>query len=301
MMGEITIGDKPASEWTDGALVDWLKQFGDNKPRGDTLALWASVIRSFDDIGVPVTVRQMFYALTTRGAIDKTEKCYKQVAYRLLQMRRLGIIPYSFLADNTRWMRKTKSYNSLADFLAISQKTYRHSLWAEQDTCVEIWIEKDALAGVVSDVTSKWDVPLMVTRGFPSETFVYEAAENIKGNGKPAFLYYFGDYDPSGMAISDNLGDKLKRWKVDAQFERVAVTEGQIAEYSLPTRPTKIKDTRSKKWRGDSVELDAFRPAVLRQMVENCITRHINASEYERIERIEKAERDTLSSVMTAF
>lgn len=301
-MGEIRIGDRQVSDYTDQALIEWLGQFGKNKPRGDTLALWADIIRAFDDISTPMTVRQMFYALTTRGSVPKTEAAYKQVCYRLLQMRRLKIIPYGFIADSTRWMRKPNTFGSLTDFLTQSQKTYRRSLWADQSDYVEIWIEKDALAGVVSVITDQWDVPLMVTRGFPSETFVYEAAQHIRSIGKPAFLYYFGDFDPSGVSISDNLEIKMRDWLGSgALFERVAVTPGQVESMNLPTRPTKRSDTRAKSWAGDSVELDAIPANVLRGMVEWCIMRHIDHSELRRIERIEAAERETLAAVVSSL
>jgi hypothetical protein len=192
---------------------------------------------------------------------------------------------------------RTKVY---ANFLAQSQQTYRRSLWADQAVYVEIWIEKDALAGVVSEVTNHWDVPLMVTRGFPSETFVYEAAQHIRNLGRPAYLYYFGDFDPSGVSISDNLGGKLDDWLgASVMFERMAVTPDQVVTMNLPTRPTKRKDKRAKSWAGDSVELDAIPANELRHMVEDCITRHIDRAALQRIERVEAVERDTLAAVVS--
>jgi len=301
-MGNVKFVGQYVEDYNDDGLsklLQWYCRCEDmSKPRLDTLTLWVGILRAFDDIGIPMTVRQMFYALTTRGLVEKTEQGYKRVAYRLLQTRRLGIIPYDFIADSTRWMRKPKTYESLADFLRESQNTYRHSLWMDRDEYVEIWIEKDALAGVVYEITAKWDVPLMVTRGFPSETFVYEAAQNVKEQGKLAYLYYFGDYDPSGMAISDDLSDRLRKFGVDAFFERVAVVPSQIVSMNLPTRPTKRSDTRSRNWRGGSVELDAIPANVLREMVEDCITQHIDEAELERIKRIESLERETLATVV---
>jgi hypothetical protein len=152
-VGKISINGRAVNDYSDQELVKFLSGFGQNRPRIDALRMWAGIVRMFDDIGTPMTVRQMFYALTTRGYIAKTEEGYKQVAYRLLQMRRLQIVPYGFIADSTRWMRKPHTYRSLLDFLTQSQEVYRHSLWADQAAYVEIWIEKDALAGVVSEVT----------------------------------------------------------------------------------------------------------------------------------------------------
>ena len=220
------------------------------------------------------------------------------MAGQLLNMRRLGLVPYDFVADNTRWMRKPNSYRSLNDALEHMQEYYRRSMWAEQNVYVEIWIEKDALVGVVDEVTGEYDVPLMVTRGFPSESFVYGAAQNIRGMGKPAYLYYFGDFDPSGVSISDNLALKIERWAPGTHFERMAVTADQVKSMGLPTRPTKKKDTRARDWVGGSVELDALPADVLRDMVRSCITRHISAETASAIRLIEAAERETLAGML---
>ena len=151
----------------------------------------------------PATVRQTFYQLVSRGVIAKTEAEYKRTVVRLLtQMRRAGEVPFDWIADNTRWMRKPASYSSLADMLERSVEFYRRALWDEQNAYVEIWLEKDALSGVLYDVTSTYDVPLMVTRGYPSITFLHSAALQIRQIQKPTYLYYFGDYDPSGMDIT---------------------------------------------------------------------------------------------------
>ena len=114
----------------------------------------------------PMTVRQVFYQMTVAGVVPKTETSYKNIVVRLLgTMRREGRLPFSWIADNTRWMRKPRTFSSLDSALHNTARTYRRALWDEQDAYVEIWLEKDALSGVLYDVTSEWDVPLMVTRG----------------------------------------------------------------------------------------------------------------------------------------
>ncbi len=300
-MSHLRIEGIPIVECSDSLMAEWLRGFGANKHRAETLRLYIGVLRVFDEVETPVTVRQMFYQLETRGLVPKSEAGYRQVAYQLLRMRRMGIVPYGWFADATRWMRKPRTYDSLTDYLERVQESYRRSLWAEQNAYVEIWIEKDALAGVVTETTFKWDVPLMVTRGFPSDSFVYEAAENIKAMGKPTYLYYFGDYDPSGVCVSDNLQAKLADWTPEAHFERVAVNAEQIQNLNLPTRPTKRTDTRAKFWNGESVELDAIPPNKLREMVAGCILRHIDAEQVRKIERIEELEKQTLAEVLSTF
>jgi hypothetical protein len=122
----------------------------------------------------------MFYQMVNRGVIDKTEQENKGTICRLLaEMRRSGDMPYDWVADNTRWMRKPTSYSSLHSMLVHSQRLYRRDIWNNQDVYVEIWLEKEALAGVLCDVTEEWDVPLMVTRGYPSISFLHSAAESM--------------------------------------------------------------------------------------------------------------------------
>jgi hypothetical protein len=163
---------------------------------------------------------------------------------------------------------------------------------------VEVWCEKDALSGVLYGVTKEWDVPLMVTRGYPSETFVYDSAQTLIDQDKPVYLYYFGDYDPSGKDIPANTQQKLWDFGARFQFEQVAVLPWQIEQWDLPTRPTKQSDSRAKSWDGDSVELDAIPVARLRLLVEEVITQHINQEELDRMRRIEALERATFDTVI---
>ena len=161
----------------------------------------------------PMTVRQVYYQLVSQGVIAKTEAEYKGTVCRLLaQMRRDHLIPFSWVADNTRWMRKPTTYDSLSEMLQITKDTYRRALWSNQDAYVEVWLEKDALSGVVIEETDPWDVPLMVTRGYPSLTFLHAAAEEISAQEKPTYLYYLGDWDPSGVDIPRKVEADIRRY-----------------------------------------------------------------------------------------
>lgn len=242
----------------------------------------------------PMTVRQVFYRMVSDGVIGKTEAEYKGTVCRLLaNMRREGEIPFGWIADNTRWMRKPRTYSSMEDALNSTARAYRRALWDNQDCYVEMWLEKDALAGVLVEETKPWDVPLMVTRGYPSISYLYEAAEAIEDYDRPTYLYYFGDYDPSGMDITRFVEKEIREYAPEAEiyFERVAVTPSQIEEMRLPTRPTKQSDSRSKAFVGESVEVDAIKPRVLRQMVEQCITRHVDPHALEITRRFEAQEK----------
>jgi hypothetical protein len=250
----------------------------------------------------PVTVHQVFYQMVSRGAIDKTENEYKHTVVRLLgEMRRDKELPYQWLADSTRWMRKPRTFSSLEDALQITADAYRRALWDRQDAYVEIWLEKDALSGVLHQVTAEWDVPLMVTRGYPSLSYLYSAAEAISLADKPAYLYYFGDHDPSGEDIPRVVEERLRELApgADITFERMAVNEAQIQQMGLLTRPTKKTDSRNKNFQGESVEVDAIPPATLRTMAEECISQHIDHYQLGITKLIEDFERDMLDQMIS--
>jgi len=161
-------------------------------------------------------------------------------------MQRDGAIPYDWIADNTRYQQKPNTFAGPMEAVRDVARFYRKSLWDESDVYCEVWLEKDALADVVIDVTSEFDVPLMVSRGYASLSFLYSAAESINDVGKPTFIYHLGDFDPSGQDAADKIERDLRDFiDVSISFERLAVRPEQIEDLSLPTRPTKRTDSRA--------------------------------------------------------
>ena len=250
----------------------------------------------------PATCRQIFYRAVSDGIIPKTEAAYKGTVIRLLARMRLnGDLPFDWIADNTRWMRKPTTYSSLASALYHTQVAYRRCVWDNQKDYVEVWLEKDALSGVLYQVTHKWDVPLMVTRGYASLSYLHSAAETIQAEGKPSHIYYFGDHDPSGVDIPRNVEARLREFapNADLTFTCVAVNEEQIKRLKLQTRPTKKTDSRGKNFKGESVEVDAIPPETLREIVEACIAQHIDRNEYAKLKRTEGLEKETLAEYIS--
>jgi hypothetical protein len=248
----------------------------------------------------PMTVRQVFYRLVSLGAIDKLESEYRSIVSRLLtRLRRDHRIPYGWIADHTRWIRQPPLYDSLEEALRETAALYRRNLWRDQGAYVEVWCEKDALAGVLYEETARWAVPLMVVRGYSSHSYLHEVAEHTLEMGKPTHIYYFGDHDPSGVD-AERFAQKELRHHAEGlpiHFERVAVRPEQVEEWSLPTRPTKRTDTRSKGFAGESVELDAIPPADLRSLVEDCILRHVDERAYRVTQEAERSEREILAQI----
>ena len=247
----------------------------------------------------PVTVRQLFYAMSVQGYAPKTEAGYDLVGRELVKMREAGTLPFQWIADNTRWQRRPRTFESLEAALEITAQTYRRSLWSEAAASVEIWLEKEALAGVLFEETARYDVPLMVTRGYSSLTFLHSAAQSIAAEGRPVHIYYFGDHDPSGVDIPVRVEERLRQYAPGAElhFERVAVNEAQIRAWALPTRPTKKTDSRSKTFHGASVEVDAIPPRQLRTLCRDAIERHLDPRRLSYLQWIEAEERESLAQI----
>jgi hypothetical protein len=270
------------------------------KPRGrpkgslgaKAQAIRAHVLEELEPTFDVITVRGVFYQCVGAGIVPKSESAgYVPIQRQLLALRREGLLRWNFISDSTRWQRKPRTWDSAEDALRSWQRTYRRNLWQEQDVRIEVWMEKDTLAGVFLEATEPWDVPLMVSRGQTSETFVYEAAQEARraheyGVGTHIFALY--DSDTYGRNAARKVRKKLEEYSgVPIEYRLLAVTEAQIAAWNLPTRPDK-KDGR------EVVELDAIPPDRLIGLVDDAISGLVDADawEYQRI--VEASERDGL-------
>ena len=171
--------------------------------------------------------------------IDKTESGYDKIQRQVLRLRRIGGLHYRHIADLTRWMRKPTTFDSVEDALQATARLYRKALWHDAENYIEIWCEKDALAGVIFPVTAVYDVPLMVARGFSSETFCFEAIEARSGDARPYIVYYLGDFDRAGQDAAASLREKLKRFasggNINIEFVHLAIAEDDIIEFDAST------------------------------------------------------------------
>jgi hypothetical protein len=187
------------------------------------------------------------------------------------------------------------------------------------DAYAEVWCEKDALAGVIYPVTSLYDVPLMVARGFSCETFCFEAVEARRGDPGAYVVYYLGDFDRAGRDAATSLREKLQRFAGDRGilmlFSHLAIEEGDIARFDattgqalvgigqvarwLPTREPKWKTTADQKWPHPSaIELDAIEPDDLRNLVQFAIERHLPAGQLKVLQIVEASERELIQGLV---
>jgi hypothetical protein len=247
----------------------------------------------------PMTVRQVFYQMASRHGHAKTEDFYGNVVSPLLtSMRRAGTLPFEWIADHTRWVRKPTVYGSAGEAVISILDCYRHDYWADQPTYVGVWCEKDTLAAFIERATRPLQVPLMIGKGFSSLSYNREVAKEIIHASKPAHIFYFGDYDKSGFDIENSIRSDVLEFAKGAEvhWERVAIVKPQIRTLKLPTRPPKPHDLKDKQGRFEKgcVELDALPPSILRQMVKECIERHIDREAWERSQADEIKERRLL-------
>lgn len=251
----------------------------------------------------PMTLRQLFYRLVSNGTIEKKENEYNAIIERTKQMRLSNKIPFYFITDSTRWTMKPNTYSSLAKMLKNQQQLYRRSLWDDQPEYIEIWSEKDAISSVLYTETERYDIGLHVTRGYASLTYLMNAAETIRRINKPTTIYFFGDRDPSGVDIQRNVEKRLREFapKAIIDFVLVAVTEQQIVDFKLLTRPTKQTDSRAKTFVGDSVEVDAIPPLTLRKMAKECIEKHLDFHQLALTQKIEDEEKEVIDDIIKNY
>lgn len=265
----------------------------------------AAIIAAIEE-DKPVTLRGIYYRVVSAGAVPKTEAGYGLVSRQLLKLRRNGTVAYGDIVDGTRSITRWRVFDKVDDALAQTAATYRRALWHEQDSEVMIITEKDAITGVIEDVCAEWQVPYVVVRGYASETIAWQVASAVSradDYGHTVFLYQLGDHDPSGVdawrAFEARVTAFCESWDADPpEFERLAVTPEQISAWNLPTRPTKLSDTRAAGFAGESVEVDAIRAGVLRQIVRDAIEQHIDEESLRQTRYVEDQEREFLRRII---
>jgi hypothetical protein len=251
----------------------------------------------------PMSVRQLFYRLVVQQLIAKTENEYKHTVDRLARdMRLSGEVPMEWIVDYGRSVHTAGTWSSLAEALDALRGTYRRAVWDNQDVYIQIWLEKNALGGVFQDVTDELDVHLVVTGGFSSLSQVNEAAQEILRIGKPTITYWFGDHDPSGHGITTWEQSLLLQLTPGAEvhFKRVALNQEQVELWNLPTRPTK-PSSHNKDFEGDSTELDALEPELLRDLVRQSVMPHRDEARYQQLLREEVRDKARLAKLVERF
>lgn len=255
----------------------------------------------------PITLRGLFYQVVSAGWLpDTNRKHYTRLGRILTVLREAGIVPFSWIVDNVRDTDKPSSWAGITDFVDTVQDAYRRDFWSELPEYVHVFAEKDAIAGVLSPVTHKFDVALSPVRGYVSLSYAHEIAELWNQIDKPITAYYLGDFDPSGFDLERDLRDKLSRYcKRAFTWRRLAVNAEDFDEFNLLPLNPKTTDRRYKTFveqHGTAcAEVDALPATELRRRVREAIESHIPEGEWDRLQEVERLERESFNKALAGM
>lgn len=228
-----------------------------------------SIIIDYQNQGFNLTLRQIYYQFVSQGLLpENTERQYKRIGNILSDARRAGLIDWNAIEDRTRFIRNEASVTTTEQVLEYAPFSIKHDLWHDQPRRIEVWIEKDALVGVITDICEVLEVPYFSCRGYVSDSEMWRAAMrqvNNYENGQETIILHLGDHDPSGIDMSRDIEDRIRLFTQGEFYinvKRIALTMDQILEVEPPPNPAKMTDTRYGKYiseYGDeSWELDAL-------------------------------------------
>lgn len=243
------------------------------------IALVNSVIDEYSDLGYDLTLRQVYYQLVARGYIPNNERSYKNVGNLINDARLAGLIDWNAIQDRTRFVRRNSHWDSPVDIINSCLYSYAIDTRSTQSNYVEVWVEKDALIGIVQDISKKLDVPCFSCRGYVSASEMWIAARRfIREEARDRrIIIHLGDHDPSGKDMTRDIEDRMELFGAEVEVRRIALNYNQIEEYSPPPNPTKLSDSRASgyiaEFGHECWELDALEPltmtALIRDEVEN--------------------------------
>ena len=254
----------------------------------------------------PITGRGIGYKLFTAGLIPSMAKSEMQRVYRLLkEAREQGMIPWSWIVDETRSLEKRSSWDNPEEFVETVSRAYRRDFWKQQAVRVEVWSEKGTVRGVLAPVLDEYGVGFRVMHGFGGATTVYDIATDDPE--RPLVALYVGDWDPSGLWMSErDLPERLEKYGgYHIELERVALLPDQLDKLPSFSAADKKKDPRHGWFVGKfgerCWELDALDPNDLRDSVEQAIQDYIVPTAWKHCADIERAEKELLRNVLDSW
>ncbi|MDZ7852944.1 MAG: hypothetical protein U5L98_09935 [Halomonas sp.] len=260
--------------------------------------------RDFLEINAPATVRSCCYQLFINGYIKNMGRNEtNKVSRHLVWAREEGIIPWSWIVDESREGERQASWNNPQELIEAAVSQYRRDYWQDQAVELEVWSEKGTVRGTLWPVLRKYGVTFRVMHGYTSATTIQSFASSSANSEKPIHICYVGDWDPSGMAMSEiDIPTRLERYGGRAHFERIAIVESDTRT-GLPyfDANTKKGDSRHKwfveKYGSKCWELDAMSPNILRQRVEEFIVGHLDLDLWNRAVKVEAAEVESMQAI----
>lgn len=286
------------------------------------------IIEEYQKQGFVLTLRQLFYQFVSRDLIPNKQKEYKRLGSIIDDAKNAGMLPWKALEDRTRFLRKNAAWSGPAEIIESCASQFHLSRWATQKYQPEVWIEKDALVGVIEGICESLDVPYFACRGYVSGSAQWRAGQRAleaAHSGRKMIVFHLGDHDPSGIDMTrDNL-EKINLYGLDddtyssfpdedqevakqewcedhaIEVRRLALNMAQVRQYNPPPNPAKETDSRhagySAKYGDESWELDALEPRVIAGLIQDNVSKLIDWDAWKAVEREEKAARKKLAKI----
>jgi len=258
----------------------------------------------------PASIRAVCYRLFVDGLIPSMSKNNtNKVSTQLVWAREQGLLPWDWVVDETREAERISMWNSPTDIFEAAARQYRRDYWTTQPHRVEVWSEKGTIRGTLAPVLNEFGITFRVMHGYGSATALYGIAQESIADDKPLTIFYTGDWDPSGMNMSEvDIPARMERYQGKATIRRVALEESDVGPHSdLPSFEAEDKVTDSRyRWFVQNYgtrcwELDALSPVVLRDRVRNHILSLLDLDAWEHEVQIESAQRDSINTYVAGL
>jgi hypothetical protein len=255
------------------------ERFIARKFRNSTMAVIEranAIIAEYEAGGFVLTLRQLFYQFVARALIANTLREYKNLGAAVRDARRAGLIDWDSIEDRTRNLGTWRSYRSPEDAMREAASAYAEDSWRRQPRRPEVWIEKEALVGVIEPVCARWRLPSFPARGNGSDSELHSAGRRFArmlAAGQTPLVLYLGDHDPTGLDASRDVRERLAMFaRADIEVRRIALNLDQVRTYGPPPNPAKETDSRYpayvREFGPECWELDALDPAVIDGLIE---------------------------------
>lgn len=264
------------------------------------------IIDEYQAQGFSLTLRQLYYQFVARGLIANKQTEYKRLGSIVNDARLAGLIDWDAIEDRTRHLEQNPHWDNPSDILAAVRSSYQLDMWQGQKYRPEVWIEKEALIGVVEGVCRELDVPFFACRGYTSQSEQWRAGNRARRNrsiGQRPIILHFGDHDPSGIDMTRDNKDRLHIFAPSSTLEvrRLALNMDQVTQYNPPPNPAKITDSRfegySAQYGDESWELDALEPQVIADLIRNEVEGLINRRAWNARAKVMTEEKDLLGQL----
>ncbi len=255
--------------------------------------------------GFDLTLRQLFYQFVTRALLPNTQKSYKRLGGIISDARLAGLVDWYSLVDRTRDLRGTSHWTDPASIMRSTASSFRQDKWRNQPNRIEVWIEKDALIGVIAGVCDELDLDYFSCRGYTSQSEMWVAGQRLlgylgDGDGQTVTILHLGDHDPSGLDMTRDIRDRLSLFCYEGiEVNRIALNMDQVREFNPPPNPAKITDSRAAayidEYGDESWELDALDPTTMAELIREEVLALRDEELWEEDEEEEAEHRRLLS------